>query len=179
MAKTKAFSLLQAAGGQTSLHSPIGQALQTTTQQSHPTQAGAQSFVQAEYTVDLQSIGPGSDIVFPNPGYGDIAYNQSNGFFRLLPNTKYQLTAHFALNNYSTTETTIVIEWVDANTNAVLHAGHGARLTPSTNPNDVNAQPSADTFHQTGGDVQDVKLRVTSGADSADVLSGMALVKEI
>ena len=39
MAKSAAFSLLQASGGEQSLHTASGRALQKTTQQSHPSQA--------------------------------------------------------------------------------------------------------------------------------------------
>lgn len=183
MARSKALSQLMAAGGEQSLLSAVGQAMIKTTQQSsHPSPAADQSFVQTQYSASGgQAVGPGTDIVFDDSGYGDIAYNPATGVFRLLASRKYQLTAHFTLANYGGDTNVVEIQWVDADTDVPLHAGHGAVLTPGTNTNSINAQPTADTFHQTQGVVQDVKLRVTSVAGTADALGGAcsALVREI
>jgi hypothetical protein len=183
---TKALSLLLASAGEQSLHSAAGRVLQKAAvepQSSHPSPEPDQTFVQTQYSSGGagQALGPGTNIVFDDPGFGDISYNNATGVFRLLPNKKYQLTAHFCLANYGGDTNVVEIQWVDADTNVVLRPGHGAVLTPGTNTNSINAQPTADTFHQTPGLVQDVRLRVTSIAGTAEALAGAccALVKEL
>jgi len=181
---------LQAASGEASLSSALGKWRQQVNiligqieaQQSHPPQAGTQTFVQTEMSSAGagQVLGPGTTVLFDGAPYGDISYNPATGFFRLLPGHNYRLTAHFALGNYNGEGTNVTIDWVDAVTNAVLHDGHGALCTSGGNPASINANPTADTFHQVGGTVQDVKLRVTT-LGSATALPGAccALVQEI
>jgi hypothetical protein len=180
---------LKAVTGQLGLQTPVGQWAQKITdaiealieaqeQQStpttHPPQSG--SFVQTQYS----SLGPGqllangSNIVFDAAGYGDIAYNNASGVFTLAPNTTYRLTAHFALSSFSGETVNFGIEWVDANSNLVLHDGHGAFLTPGTNTNSVQTQPTAETFHTTGPGGQTVKLRVTGATGTATALGGLS-----
>lgn len=171
---------------QIQLSAPLGRFLLNLVHEfesSHPPQAGDQTFGQTMMNPAGagQLIGPGSTILFDTPGEGDIPYTQVTGTFRLLPNKKYRLTAHFSLGNYSGETANIAIEWVEHGTNIVLHAGHGALCTSGGNTNSINTQPCADTFHQTFGQVQDVKLRVTSGGATATALAGFctALVQEL
>jgi hypothetical protein len=165
-----------------SLGAAIVQLQQVADQQSHPPQAATQTFVQTEMSSEGagQVLGSGTTVLFDGDPYGDISYNPATGFFRLLPGRNYRLTAHFALGNYSGEGNNVTIDWVDAVTNAVLHDGHGALCTSGGNPASINANPTADTFHQVSGTVQDVKLRVTT-LGSATALPGAcsALVQEI
>ncbi len=182
---------LKALGGQLSLQSPVGnwaqsvtdalEALQSGGQSSHPPQSG--TFVQTEYS-ELgagQALVNGSTIVFDDSGYGDIAYNPATGIFTLGPSATYRLAAYFALSSFSGETVNFGIEWVDALTNVPLHPGHGAFLTPGTNTNSLQTQPTAETFHKTGAAGQTVKLRVTGATGSATALGGLsyALVEKI
>jgi len=183
--------LLQAAAGEGtgSLHSALGRWRQRVGELvggivdgTVAAAAASKPFVQTEYDEGGpgQLLAPGTDVIFDDPGFGSIPYNPATGVFTLEANKSYQLTAHFALSTYSGETVNIGIEWVDAMTNAVLHAGHVAFCTPADNTNSVNTQPTADTFHTTTA-AQGVKCRVTSLAGSATALGGlsMALVKEI
>lgn len=143
--------------------------------------AAAKPFVQTQYSSGGgQALALGTDIVFDEAGYGLLPYDNSTGEFTLQANKSYRLTGHFALGNYSGETVNVGIEWVDAATNTVLHAGHVALCTPVDNTNSLNPQPTADTFHQTAA-AQTVKLRVTSTLGTADALGGLcsALVQEI
>ncbi len=121
-----------------------------------------------------QALVNGSTILFDAAGYGDISYNPLTGIFTLAPNPTYRLTAHFALSSFSGETVNFGIEWVDANSNVVLHDGHGAFLTPGTNTNSVQTQPTAETFHKTGNSGQTVKLRVTGATGTATALGGLS-----
>jgi hypothetical protein len=182
MARSKLHGLAMQVASQFGLGSPIGQWILGVSQQSsHPSQAVAKDYVQTSYSAGGgQSLAANTDIVMDTPGYGDIPYNPLNGVFTLTGNKNYRLTAHFTLANYTGETTNIGIEWVDANTNAVLHADHGAFLTPVTNTNNENFQPTAETFH-TPSVNQTVKLRVTGATGTADALGGLsyALVQEV
>jgi len=143
-------------------------------QSSHPPQSG--TFVQTEYTSAGagQVLASGTNIIMDAPGFGNIAYNNTTGIFTLGPSTSYRLTAHFALVNYTGETTNMGIEWVDAITNVRLHPDQGAFLTPGTNTNNLNAQPTTETFHTTGSAGQTVRLRVTSATGTATALGGLS-----
>jgi len=184
---------LKAVGGQLQLSSPAGnwaqkisdavESLQggSSGQSSHPSQSG--NFVQTEYN----ALGPGqllannTDIRFDDAGFGDMSYNPATGIFTLGPSSTYRLSAHFALSTFSGETVNFGIEWVDAITNLPIHAGHGAYLTPVTNTNSVQPQPTAETFATTGSAGQTVKLRVTGATGTATALGGLsyALVEKI
>jgi len=189
--------ILRAAAGEASLGGALGRWRQSVStaigqintaidalqqQQSHPPQAPPKTFVQTEYTGGGagQALASGTDIVMDGAGFGDIPYNPLNGVFTLAANKNYRLTAHFALVGYTGETTNVGIEWVDANTNVALHADHGAFLTPVTNTNNENFQPTAETFHTTSVP-QNVKLRVTGATGTATANPGLsyALVEEI
>lgn len=184
-------SALKAVGGQLGLQSPVGNwaqkvsealdALESGGQSSHPSQSG--SFVQTEYN-ELgagQALSNGDDIIFDDPGFGDMAYNPATGVFTLGPSATYRLTAHFALSSFSGETVNFGIEWVDAQTEVPIHAGHGAYLTPVDNTNSVQPQPTAETFATTGTAGQTVKLKVTGATGTATALGGLsyALVEKI
>ncbi len=184
----KILDYLLSAKGERSVNSAIGvwrrkisQAVDDLQQSSHPPQSG--NFVQTEYSSAGagQLLASGSTILFNDPGFGDIAYNPATGIFTLGPSTTYRLTAHFALSSFSGETVNFGIEWVDAITNTILHDGHGAFLTPGTNTNSVQTQPTAETFHTTGSAGQTVKLRVTGATGTATALGGLsyALVQVI
>jgi len=182
---SKFISRLLAAGGETSVHTLLGawrQKVSSGLQSSHPPQSPPKPFSQTAYSSGGagQALAAGTNIVMDTPGYGDIPYNEATGVWTLEANKNYRLTARFALVDYTGETTNMGIEWVNA-ANAVLHADHEAFLTPGSNTNNLNSQPTAETFHTTGGVAELVHLRVTGATGTATANPGLsyALVEEL
>lgn len=139
------------------------------------------NFVQAEYSQagGGQVLGVGTDVKF-DVSQGNIAYAPATGIFTLLAGTAYELSAHFALNSFSGESPVALIEWVDADTNVVIRAGHPAFVMSVGNTANQNPQPTAAVFIQTADAPRRVKLRMTGGG-AAVALSGLsyAMVKAI
>ncbi len=170
---------LQGIGGQVQLSSPLGRLLQKLAeainqQASHPPQSVPGTYGQTAMSSAGagQLLGPGTDVVFDSPGEGDIPYDNTNGIFTLAPLTAYRLTAHFSLGTYSGETINVVIEWVDADSNAPISDDHGTLLTPGTNTLSINAQETADVIMPAAGVVRRVKCRVTAAAGTATALPG-------
>lgn len=124
-------------------------------------------------------VGVGSDIVLEDLRFnsGDVSYDSSTGIATLVPGRTYRLyAALYAIAFSDGLNGELIVNWVNANTNAILNASVAGIFHPDTYTFGPNGQkPVVDAILRATLSTFRVKLRVTNATGTASISTASGL----
>ncbi len=124
-------------------------------------------------------VGVGSDIVLEDLRFnsGDVSYDASTGIATLVPGRTYRLyAALYAITFSDGVNGELIVNWVNASTNAILNASVAGVFHPDTYAFGPNGQkPVVDAILRATLATFRVKLRVTNATGTASISTASGL----